>query len=68
MKRIEAEVMTRFAICNDDSYSITVHDVMNAVTHLKQVKLMSQKDYLVNILFMIIENYMYYCQLYLHYF
>ena len=35
MKRIEAEVMTRLQKCNDDSYNITVHDVMNAVTHLK---------------------------------
>ena len=35
MKRIEAEVMTKLQKCNDDSYNITVHDVMNAVTHLK---------------------------------
>ena len=35
MKRIEAEVMTRLQKCNDDSYNIIVHDVMNAVTHLK---------------------------------
>ena len=34
MKRIEAEVMKRLQICNDDSYNITVHDVINAVTHL----------------------------------
>ena len=38
MKRIEAEVMTRLQKCNDDSYNITVHDVMNAVTHLKKGK------------------------------
>ena len=38
MKRIEAEVMTRLQKCNDDSYNITVHDVMNAVTHLKTGK------------------------------
>ena len=35
MKRIEAEVMTRFQKCNDDSYNITVHDVMDAVTRKK---------------------------------
>ena len=38
MKRIEAEVMTRLQKCNDDSYNITVHDVMNVVTHLKTTK------------------------------
>ena len=68
MKRIEAEVMTRLQKCNDASYNITVHDVMNAVTYLKQVNLMGQKYYLVIILFMVIENYMYYCLFYLHYF
>ena len=32
MKRIEqAEVMTRLQKCHDDSYNITVHDVMNDV-------------------------------------
>ena len=34
MKRIEAEVMTRLQKCNDDSYNITVHDVMNAALHI----------------------------------
>ena len=38
MQRIEAEVMTRLQKCNDDSYNITVHDVMNAVTHLQTGK------------------------------
>ena len=38
MKRTEAEVMTRLQKCNDDSYNITVHNVMNAVTHLKTGK------------------------------
>ena len=38
MKRIEAEVMTRLQKCDVDSYNITVHDVMNAVTHLKTGK------------------------------
>ena len=68
MKRIEAELMTRLQKCNDDSCNITVHDVMNAVTHLKTGNLMGQKEYPVIILFMVIENYMYYCQFYLHYF
>ena len=44
MKRIEAEVMTRLQKCNHDSYNITVHDVMNVVTHLKTCNLVSQKD------------------------
>ena len=39
MKRIEAEVMTSLQKCNDNSYNITVHDVMNAVTHLKTSKI-----------------------------
>ena len=38
MKHIEAEVMTRLQKCNDDSYNITVHDIINAVTHLKTGK------------------------------
>ena len=38
MKRIEAEVMPRLQNCNDDSYNITVHDVINAVTYLKTSK------------------------------
>ena len=38
MKRIEAEVMPRLQNSNDDSYNITVHDVMNAVTYLKTGK------------------------------
>ena len=38
MKRIEVEVMTRLQKCNYASYNITVHDVMNAVTHLKTGK------------------------------
>ena len=37
-KMANAEVMTRLQKCNDDSYNITVHDVMNAVTHLKRGK------------------------------
>ena len=65
MKRIKAEVMTRLHKCNDDSYNITVHDVMNAVIHLKTGKSDgSEGYYLVIILFMVIENYMYYCQFY----
>ena len=38
MKRIEDEVMSRLQKCNDDSYNITVHDVMKAVTHLQTGK------------------------------
>ena len=38
MKRMEAEVMTRLQKFNHDSYYITVHDVMNAITHLKTGK------------------------------
>ena len=30
--------MSRVQKCNDESYNITVHDVMNAVTHLKDRK------------------------------
>ena len=33
MKLIERE-MSCVQKCNDESYNITVHDVMNAVTHL----------------------------------
>ena len=36
MKLIEREIMSRVQKCNDESYNITVHDVMNAVTHLRQ--------------------------------
>ena len=38
MKLIEREIMSRIQKCNDDSYNITVPDVMNAVTHLKDGK------------------------------
>ena len=38
MKLIEREIMSRVQKCNDESYHITVHDVMNAVTHLKDGK------------------------------
>ena len=38
MKLIERETMSRVQKCNDESYNITVHDVMNAVTHLKAGK------------------------------
>ena len=38
MKLIEREIMSRVQKCNDESYNITVHDVMNAVTHLKDGK------------------------------
>ena len=38
MMLIERELMSRVQKCNDESYNITVHDVMNAVTHLKDGK------------------------------
>ena len=38
MKLIEREIMSRVQKCNDESYKITVPDVMNAVTHLKDGK------------------------------
>ena len=38
MKLIEREIMSRVQKCNDESYNITVPDVMNAVTHLKDGK------------------------------
>ena len=38
MKFIEREIMSSVQKCNDESYNITVHDVMNAVTHLKDGK------------------------------
>ena len=38
MKLIEREIMSRVQKCNDESYNITVHDVMNAVNHLKDGK------------------------------
>ena len=38
MKLIEREIMSRVQKCNDESCYITVHDVMNAVTHLKNSK------------------------------
>ena len=38
MKLIEREIMSRVQKCNDESYNISVHDVMNAVTHLKAGK------------------------------
>ena len=38
MKLTEREIMSRVQKCNDESYNISVHDVMNAVTHLKDGK------------------------------
>ena len=38
MKLIEREIMSRVQKCNNESYNITVPDVMNAVTHLKDGK------------------------------
>ena len=35
MKLIERELLSRIQKCNDESYNITVHDVIDAVTHLK---------------------------------
>ena len=38
MKLIEREIMSRVQKCNNESYIITVHDVMNAEPHLKDSK------------------------------
>ena len=38
MKLIEREIMSRVQKCSGESYNITVPDVMNAVTHLKDGK------------------------------
>ena len=38
MNLIEREIMSLVQKCNDESYNITVHDVMNSVTHLKDGK------------------------------
>ena len=38
MKLIKRGIMSRVQKCNDESYNISVHDVMNAVTHLKAGK------------------------------
>ena len=57
MKLIEREIMLRVQKRNDESYNISVHDVMNAVTHLKAVNLTDMKDFQVIILFMVIDNY-----------
>ena len=48
--------MTRLQKCNDDSYNITVHDVMNAVTPLKTGNSDGSEYYLMIILFMVIEK------------
>ena len=38
IKLIERKIMSRVQKCNDESCNITVHDVMDAVTHLKDGK------------------------------
>ena len=58
MKLIEREIMLRVQKCNDESYNIAVHDVMNAVTHLKDGKSEDMKDFQVIILFMVLDIYM----------
>ena len=35
MRRIESEVLSHVHRCSDNSYCVTVQDVMNAVTHSK---------------------------------
>ena len=57
MKLIEREIMSRVQKCNDESYKITVPDVMNAVTHLKDGKSDGYEG-LSNHFIMVIDNYM----------
>ena len=66
MKRIESEVLSGLQRCSDNSYWITVQDVMNAVTHLKLGKSDGSErlfsDHFIN------GNYMYFYLVCLHYF